>query len=480
MDLRKRVMQVILRAKKSLNMERFIPNVQRGLLFALLSSMVILLVSRLFVFPYYMHVAIILGMFTFIIVLFIGWWKRVHVTEAMQALDGYFPHNELITALTMKDKGNPLVQCLLKKVDREKEVAFEQFLHRPKKIWLPKVMLGVALAAIVVTVLFIFPAATQHAAKVVEQEKAIIHDMKKEVKGLEKKAKTKEMKKELADLQKKLEDAKTSETALREIVKKQKELKLQEQKLKEKQLVEESKGEGNSLTAKEQEQLNELANMNTSLANQSVSTQSALSKLGKPVSFALQNAIASEIASQNSESNGQGKAGTLGEGNKENSSQAQGESGKSSDSSGATQGNGTSSSGTNQGSNANGQGNGAGAGKGNGNGQGNGAGAGKGNGNGQGQGAGGGSGAGLGSGNRELSVPTRIGGNGKSTVDSGSLGEGKPVTEQKESVPLTKGTVRPYEEVIGQYKDSYLQSTERLQLPMDLQQMVQSYFSSID
>lgn len=44
---------------------------------------------------------------------------------------------------------------------------------------------------------------------------------------------------------------------------------------------------------------------------------------------------------------------------------------------------------------------------------------------------------------------------------------------------MTKGSVRPYEDVIGEYEEKYLQSTERLQLPKDLQNVVESYFSSI-
>ncbi len=47
-------------------------------------------------------------------------------------------------------------------------------------------------------------------------------------------------------------------------------------------------------------------------------------------------------------------------------------------------------------------------------------------------------------------------------------------------MPAIKGDIRPYEEVVGTYKDSYMQSTERLQLPSDLQQMVQNYFTSIE
>jgi hypothetical protein len=60
------------------------------------------------------------------------------------------------------------------------------------------------------------------------------------------------------------------------------------------------------------------------------------------------------------------------------------------------------------------------------------------------------------------------------------MGEGSSAEEQESAVPVTKGTVKPYGDVIGSYKDSYLKSSDRLQLPPDLQRIVQDYFSSIE
>lgn len=482
MDRRKRLMQAVVRAKRSLNGEKLFGNVQQALLFALLSGVTILLVSRLFVFPYYMHVAISLSVLVFLVVILVGWWKRVHGTEAMHALDQYFSHNELVTALTIKDNDNPLVQSLVLKAEEETEQALKTFRHRQKKLWLPKVLIGIGFSAVALGLLFVFPAATQQEAKVVEQERVIISDLKEEVAELEKKATTKETKKELQELQKKLEDVKTSEEALREVVKKQKELKLQEQKLKDKaQLAENSDGEqAEGLTAEETEQLKELAKMNSSLANQSVATQSALSKLGKPVSFSLQNAIASDAGEQNDEGqqgdgasegeDGEGQGSAQGEGDGQNPGEGSTESPNSGEGDGTGEGQGT----------GQGAGTGQGEGAGTGGGQGTGTGTGTGAGGGTSQGGGNGSGAGLSTGNRNLSVPSRIGGTGDTTVDGGELGEGTPSSVQQGPVPVTKGTIRPYEEIVGDYKDSYLQSTDRLQLPKDLQQMVQSYFSSIE
>ncbi|MDX1771416.1 MAG: hypothetical protein R3328_07815, partial [Planococcaceae bacterium] len=105
----------------------------------------------------------------------------------------------------------------------------------------------------------------------------------------------------------------------------------------------------------------------------------------------------------------------------------------------------------------------------------------QGQGQGQGQSQGQGLGAGQGSGSRDLlSVPSRIGGSSQSSTDSGKLGEGSSAEEQKTDAPIARGTVKPYGEVIGNYKDSYLNSSKRMQLPPDLQRIVQDYFSSIE
>lgn len=471
MDRRKALKQFVNKAKRNLNMEQMIPMLQFGLFIGLAFSAVILVLSRLFVFPYYRAVAVSVAIGVLLLTIVYIWWKRIKEREALHKLDAFYPHNELVTALSFKDDENPLVNALVTKAKKETPQAFKQFKERKKELWKPKVLIGTLLVSIAIAVLFIFPSATQQDALVYEKEQDVIKDLKKEVAKLEKKTETKEVKKELQELQNKLKEMKLSEEALREIVKKQKELKLQEQKLKDKKsLAQEKNGESSEgLTAQEQKQLEELIELQNTLANSANSTQSALSKLGKPISFDLQNAIASELGAESdfeegSENDGSdsdeesGQSGNNQQGNNEN---------------GNGQGNGQ---GNQSGSGQGGQGQGSGSGSGQGSGQGSGSGSG-----GSGTGAGNGSGAGLGQGSRDLlSIPERIGGNNGPTVDGGPLNEGKPVAEQKGPVPVTKGTIRPYEEVIGEYKDSYLESSERMQLPKDLQDIVQSYFSSIE
>ncbi|WP_332645589.1 hypothetical protein [Lysinibacillus sp. 54212] len=482
MDRKKRLWQTITQVRLHLTFETLFRNMQKGLLYAVLSSSIILLVSRLFVLPYYANVAFGAGIIAFIALLSKAFIDRTTKLEALHKLDAYYPYNELVTALTNSNEENPLVQSLLKRAFDEKDQAFKNFKKRQKRLFLPKTLaVTVGLVAFLL-VLTIFPAATQQEAKVVEEERAITKEIEKKIDDLEKKKLSEQSKKELQELKKKLKETEDAEQALREIVKKQKELKLEENKLQEKQDMANTNGEG--LSAQESKRLAELKEMNKELAKSASTAQGSLSKLGKPVDLSLQNTIANALnnqqssaaSSQNQSSNGQNsnQTGQGQAGQNNGSSQGNNQSGSGSGSQGNSQGN-------NNGSN--GQGNGSGSGNGQGSGLGNGAGQGQGQGSGTGKGQAGGqggSGAGTGAGNRNLlAIPSRLGGSSSTTVDGGKLGEGKPI-EEKGPVPTTKGEIRPYQEVVGSYRDSYMRSTDRLQLPTDLQQMVQSYFTSIE
>lgn len=464
MERRKQLRKYIQRAKTSLSFEKITPIAQYGLFFALLASASLVLVSRLFVWPYYRQTAIAVFVIGLLATIIFMWWKRVKEQEAMHALDSYFSHNELVTALSFKNDEDPLVQSLLGKAVQKADDAFAQFKTR-KKNWLrPTALIGFFTTIVVLAVLYMFPAATQIEAIEVEKEKAVVEDIKKEVAKLEKKAETKEVKEQLKELQNTLKETDTAEEALREVVKKQKELALKEQQLKEKQTASNNgANEGEGLSKEEVEQLKELAQMQQELTQNANATQTAMSKLGKPASNTLQNAIAgannannntqnnsntNQNPSSNAQANNQqGQSGQQGQNNQQNGSQAQG--------------------------NQQGQGNTPG--------QGQGQGSGSGSGLGSGQGAGLGSGAGSGQGGRDLlTTPKRLGGSSETSVDGGPLGDGSNVSEQQGNGPITKGSIRPYEEVVGAYKNSYLESSDRLQLPKDLQNVVQSYFTSIE
>ncbi|MEG0258818.1 MAG: hypothetical protein RR595_10075 [Lysinibacillus sp.] len=476
MELRKQLRKYIQRAKTSLSLEKIIPIGQYGIFSALLASALLVLVSRLFVWPYYRQTAMAVFVIGILATVAFMWWKRAKEQEAMHALDRYFSHNELVTALSFKDDENPLVQSLLGKAVQKAEDAFMQFKAR-KKNWLrPTALIGLFATTIVLSMLYMFPAATQIEAIEVEKEKAVVEDIKKEVAKLENKAKTKEVKEQLKELQNTLKETETAEEALREVVKKQKELTLKEQQLKEKQTASENgASEGDGLSKEEVEQLKELAQMQNELTQNANATQTAMSKLGKPASNALQNAIASANNAQSNSLNNpnatQKPSGNSNPNNKLGQNGAQGQ--------GSSQGN-QAGQGKQPGKGGSGQGQGSGQGSGSGSGQG--AGQGSGSGLGQGQGSGqGGSGAGTGQGGRDLlTTPKRLGGSSETSQDGGPLGDGSQVSEQQGNGPITKGSIRPYEEVMGSYKDSYLESSNRLKLPKDLQNVVQSYFTSIE
>ncbi len=469
MEHRKQLRKYIQRAKTSLTVERSIPIAQYGLFFALLSSAFLFLVSRLFVWPYYRQTALTIFIVVILATVLFMWWKRVKEKAALHTLDDYFSHNELVTALSFEDDQDPLVKSLLTKAVENVEKAFADFKARKKNLFRPKALIGLFGTAVVLAILYMFPAATQIEAIEVEKEKAVIEDVKKEVAKLEKKAETKEVKEQLKELQNTLKEAETAEEALREVVKKQKELALKEQQLKDKQTAsKDGASDEQGISKEEVEQLKELAQMQQELTQNANATQTAMSKLGKPASNSLQNAIASaNSANNNQQNNANSNQNQQSSANSQPSNQ-QGQTGQQGNSKNGSQqpsgqGQGQGSSQSNQQGKGQGQGNGQGQGKGNG------------------SGSAGGSGAGTGQGGRDLlTTPKRIGGSSQTSVDSGTLGEGSHVSEQQGNGPITKGSIRPYEEVIGSYKDSYLESSERLQLPKDLQKVVQSYFTSIE
>jgi hypothetical protein len=65
-------------------------------------------------------------------------------------------------------------------------------------------------------------------------------------------------------------------------------------------------------------------------------------------------------------------------------------------------------------------------------------------------------------------------------TDNGMIGEGAPGQLSEGTGPVLKGSIRPYSEVFQSYEQAYRQSTERLELPADLGDLVKNYFSNID
>lgn len=480
MDGQRRLWQAVSSARRSLHLEKFLIALQKGLLYAVLSITVVYFVTRFFVLPYYALIGWVVAVAGLFIPLVMAFWKRTQKREALLALDQYYPHNELVTVLTAKER-TPLVDILQQKAEVQVGQVLESFKKRPKHVFQPKIMAKALGILVLFLLLNMFPAATQQEAKSIEEDRAITKDLKDKVTEQIEKPIPEETKKELAELQQAIAEAKTSDEALKELVKKQKELTNLEQ-----QLVEEAKG---NMTPEMQQALESLGQVNKELAQAASEAQSEMSKLGKPIDLNTQKSIAgmrlnagenpSNSAGEQSNTNGNdsgqnNSTGTSGSNsNQGTSSQSGANSNNSQQGSGQSGQSGGSSSSSQQGTGnqpGNGQNGSGGAGQG-------GSGTGSGNGGGGGQG---GLMGGKGSGGRDLvAIPQRVGESNGSTVDGGLLGEGETVTERG-PVPATKGDVRPYSEVIGSYQNSYMQSTDRLQLPSDLQQMVQNYYSSIE
>ena len=80
-----------------------------------------------------------------------------------------------------------------------------------------------------------------------------------------------------------------------------------------------------------------------------------------------------------------------------------------------------------------------------------------------------------------LSIPAdRFGQINDPSVVGGKIGEGEFVEENEREGLTERGTLRPYKEVVGQYKDAYLTGADKMELSPDLQRILSDYFSSIE
>ena len=446
-------------AHRSLFFEHVLIGIQKGLLYAVLSSTLIYFVSRFFVFPYYSYVAFIVAIFLFLGHLIWTIWIGPSRKQALFLLDSFFPHNELVTVLTAKNQTALISQLLIRSGTLINEV-LRLFKKRPKNIWQRKIMLSCFVSFLIFIILFVFPAEPQKEAKLIEEEHEITEELKEKIEEQKVEQLPEEVQKKLDELLQAIEESKTSDEIINELVKAQKELTKMEQQL--------ASQEQNKQI---ESQLAAIQSVTSSLADNTNLAMKRLSEIGKPLDFTMQRTIANmnQNMSNLTASNGSNTSNQQ-NGNSNQQSNANGQSnGQNSQGQGQAQGQGT------------GHGQGTGQGQGQGGSQGEGTGQGQ-DGQGQGQGTGqtGGLYGGVGSGGRELiAVPERIGQAGDSTVDAGTINDGETITE-KGPVPTTKGTVHAYGDVIGSYKESYRKSTERLQLPSDLQKKVQSYFTAIE
>ena len=141
-----KLIRYISKAKSRLALEHYIRMLQAALFYGFASAAAILLVSRLFIFPYYIRLAMIVGSIVFIAVFLYAFWKRPSRDEATRKLDAFFPDNLLLTAVSFLHDKSPLIKQLLEKTDQSSEKAFVQFKQREKHYVQPRWIIGFVIA----------------------------------------------------------------------------------------------------------------------------------------------------------------------------------------------------------------------------------------------------------------------------------------------------------------------------------------------
>ncbi|OCS87517.1 hypothetical protein [Caryophanon tenue] len=429
--MNKQLRAIIKKAAVHLTIERSVYDLQRWVCGVLIVMVVLLIVSRVVVWAYYQPIMIAIALVLLCIAVVWQVVRRVRMQQALHLLDTYYPHNELVTSMSVQQP-TALVATLQQRAVQQKDEAYAVFTKHPKRYVHKPALVGSAICMTFMTYSMLVPASTQQQARAIEQEQAIVKEMEEVVEVLLPET-TSEEQQALEALQATLQEQQLAEQALAELVKKQKEL--------------QQAGASEAVV----QQLQQTAS----------DAQSALSAMGKPIQQQLASAITGETlqgaSSQSSTSSTSSQSTTSQQnGQTTTSSQQQQQ---------------------------------AGAGQGNGNGQGTGQaqgqGAGSGNGTGTGKtpntsNGGQGQGASLGKGDRNLITPAdRFGEQQQTTVDGGDTAEGEGIDTERGNVNAIENTPIAYEAAMAQYEGQYLQQAEQLELPANLQQVVQHYFSTI-
>jgi len=322
MERKSLLKKYILATLYQLRFEKAIYTVQTGMFAAALFAVLIVVASRLFVLPYYGRIALICAVFILIVTIAFIVYKRYKNDEAVRQLDEFIPDNLLITAMDIKVNETHLAPAIIVAAESKVAGAFERFKKREKRYVNPKMLGGFIIVSACLALLITFPSEAQLEAGAIEKEKEIVEEMKKEVQDLIEKGELPEVKKELLELAEKLLKAATSEEALKELVKKQKELRLKEQRLADKKEKAKASGDStDSLNDAEEKELSELGELSDKLAQNAGEAHSALNEIGKaPALPALassgnnSSATASDTKPGTSEGNGEGNSNGEGQG----------------------------------------------------------------------------------------------------------------------------------------------------------------------
>lgn len=529
MDDKGQFLKLLSPVRRQLRMTRILTAAQYGLALAAAVFVAVQLIARMVVFPYYNQAAAACSVLAFLLVLLLFIRSMPGWKEAAALYNSYVPEDRVTSALSFLGEDGAIQKLLIKETVSHMKMEQERVLSRNKKYPLTKwFAAGILLAAAAIS-LEQFPNKKIETAVKKQSELAVVKKAEEAVASELKKEKNPIAKKELEELKKELAKARTPEEALKAIDRKRKELALKELKAKEKTaelktLINELDGaglnklaasiaekdvekamaemqqllkDGGKLTPAQAAAMKKLAGTDGTLSKEQLGSikkklEDTFKAEGDLKELAsLQDSVAKQGQKLQSEMAAKGlPAGEYAMGPQKDPSKSQAPSGANQGkTSSATNGSTGSQSGTGQNNgavpgnipgSANGNGNGTGQGAGQGKGTGSGAGQGNGAGSGIGQGGSPGAGAGLGQGAREfLTVPEKIGGNKTLESDFGELGEGS--TSQFESDgPVQRGTLRPYEEVYGEYAASYRNSLDRVKLPGGLETIVKNYFSDLD
>nr|WP_295972028.1 hypothetical protein [uncultured Bacillus sp.] len=468
------------------------------------------LLSHLFVIPFIFRYCI-LGAVVLLGYLLLRVWKKWPGYQAAAVLYNDFVEDDrVITAYSFFSKGGIVETLQMQDAVKHMKNKQQKILHRKKNLLKKRLLYISATLFSGAFLLFIMPNENSDLVKKKEEDIQLVSKTEKELKEKIKKEPNEAVKKKLKEAKEKVAQSESAEQALEELAKQAKKLELKELKEKEKQELLQNwqdtlkKSDLNQLAAKlNQMDLakieKELVKLNKQweklsekqkIALQSYTQQEKqlsdkeLEEMVQKIEEALQSKDTLEQLADAKgvlQSSGQALQSQLTANGAPPSKQAFSP-GNSSQNSGSGTSNSENKQGNKSGNSASTQGNASGgAGNSAGSGTGNSSGAG-GSGTGNNSGAGGsGSGASLGQGAREfLSIPEEVEGKEHRELDEGQLGAGQALSQTEGSGPVIKGTIRPYEEVYGEYEQSYRESAERYQLPANLENIVQNYFTNID
>jgi len=78
-------------------------------------------------------------------------------------------------------------------------------------------------------------------------------------------------------------------------------------------------------------------------------------------------------------------------------------------------------------------------------------------------------------------IPKRLGGDTKASSVKGSMSDsGDSIRYDAEGVPVEKGYMIPYNEVLQHYKDEAVTGIENHPVPPGMKEIVRDYFSSLE